>query len=156
MRTMIDPHVEHGGASSWFLIAANDDIVRELMAPVADAPAAAATSSGSCSGVVTDLLAVVDAGAELRLRRQELRRHPPEDVVDDRLGEADVGVLRHARRLEADVAELVDQVLQRHAVLQRVADRLRERVGKAGDGRAFLRHDEEDLAGRPVLEEARR
>ena len=89
---MIDPQVEHGGASSWFWIAANDDVAREAMTAVADAPAAAATSSGSCSGVVTMLLAVVDAGAELRVGRQELRRHPAEDVVDDRLGEADVRV----------------------------------------------------------------
>ena len=26
---MMDPHVEHGGASSWFWIAANDDIARD-------------------------------------------------------------------------------------------------------------------------------
>jgi hypothetical protein len=50
---MIEPHVEHGGASSWFCIAANDDVRGEVIAPVADAPAAEATSSGSCSGVVT-------------------------------------------------------------------------------------------------------
>ena len=89
-----------------------------------DVAAAAARASST-------VLAAVDAGVELRLRRQELRRHPPEDVVDDRLREADLRVLRHARRLEADVAELVHQRLQRHAVLQRVGDRLRERVGEA-------------------------
>ncbi len=50
---MMDPHVEQGGASSWFCIAANDDVVFDAMTAVADAPAAAATSSGSCSGVVT-------------------------------------------------------------------------------------------------------
>ena len=50
---MIEPHVEHGGASSWFCIAAKDDVFGEAIAAVADAPAAAATSSGSCSGVVT-------------------------------------------------------------------------------------------------------
>ena len=53
MRTMIEPQVEHGGASSWFCIAANDVIFGEVIAAVAEAPAAAATSSGSCSGVVT-------------------------------------------------------------------------------------------------------
>ena len=50
---MIDPHVEHGGASSWFCIAANDDVLGDVIAAVAEAPAALATSSGSCSGVVT-------------------------------------------------------------------------------------------------------
>ena len=50
---MIDPQVEHGGASSWFCIAANDEILGDVIAAVAEAPAAAATSSGSCSGVVT-------------------------------------------------------------------------------------------------------
>ena len=49
---MIDPQVEHGGASSWFCIAANDDNLGEVIAAVGDAPAAAATSSGNCSGVV--------------------------------------------------------------------------------------------------------
>jgi hypothetical protein len=47
---MIEPQVEPGGASSWFWIAANADIDREVTAPVGAAPAAAATSSGSCSG----------------------------------------------------------------------------------------------------------
>ena len=40
---MIDPHVEHGGASSWFCIAAKADVRGEVIAAVADAPAAAAT-----------------------------------------------------------------------------------------------------------------
>src|SRR5215471_6707417 len=70
------------------------------------------------------LFAIVHAGAELGFRRQELRRHPAEDVVDDRLREADVGIARHPGRLEADVAELVDEILERDAVLQRVTDRL--------------------------------
>ena len=50
---MIEPQVEHGGASSWFCIAANDVIFGDVIATVAEAPAAAATSSGSCSGVIT-------------------------------------------------------------------------------------------------------
>jgi hypothetical protein len=49
---MIEPHVEHGGASSWFCIAANDAVFGDAITAVGDAPAAAATSSGSCSGVV--------------------------------------------------------------------------------------------------------
>jgi hypothetical protein len=43
---MIDPHVEHGGASSWFWIAANDDVFGDAITAVAEAPAAAATSRG--------------------------------------------------------------------------------------------------------------
>jgi hypothetical protein len=41
---MIEPHVEHDGASSWFCIAANDYVVADEMRAVAYAPAAAATS----------------------------------------------------------------------------------------------------------------
>ena len=119
-------------------------------------PTFGAGIAGAVCRLRRGLVAVVDAGAELRLRRQELRRHPAEDVVDDRLGEPHVGVLGHARRLEARVAELVDQRLQRHAVLQRVADRLGERVGKARDRRAFLGHHQEDLARHAVLEQADR
>ena len=97
--------------------------------------------------------AQVHAGVELRFGREELRRHPPEDVVDDRLREPHLGVLGHPRRLEARVAELVHEHLQRHAVLQRVGNRLREGVGKARNRRAFLGHRQEDLARRPVVEE---
>ena len=52
------------------------------------------------------------------------------------------------------MAELIHQILERHAVLQRIADRLRECIGEAGDRRAFLRHHEEDFARRAVFEEA--
>ena len=38
---MIEPQVEHGGASSWFWIAANDEIAFDDTAPVGAAPAAA-------------------------------------------------------------------------------------------------------------------
>ena len=155
---MIEPQVEHGGASSWFWIAANCG----FLACVATTALGRSSAPGhrQPGHVEHELLgrrgflAVVHAGAVLRFGRQELRRQPPEDVVDDRLREADVRVLRHARRLEADVAELVDEILQRHAVLQRVADRLRERVGEARDRRAFLRHRQEQLAGLAVLVEA--
>src|SRR5947208_9840776 len=92
----------------------------------------------------------------LRLGRQELRRQPPEDVRDGALREPDLRVARHPRRLEADVAELVDERLERNAVLERVRNRLRERVGKARDRRSFLRHHEENLARLAVLEQADR
>ena len=57
---MIDPQVEHGGASSWFCMAAKVD--RDFAVVEASKedevefegafPAVAATSSGNCSGVV--------------------------------------------------------------------------------------------------------
>jgi hypothetical protein len=50
---MIEPHVEQGGASSWFCIAANEDVCFDAITAVGEAPAAAATSSGSCSGEET-------------------------------------------------------------------------------------------------------
>ena len=63
----------------------------------------------------------------------------------------DLRVPGEARRLEARVRELVDQELQRHAVLQRQRGRGGEAVHQAGDGRAFLGHGDEDLARRAVL-----
>src|SRR5690242_20746911 len=42
----------------------------------------------------------------LLLDRQEALAHPAEDVVDDRLRDADVGVVRHPTRLETHVREL--------------------------------------------------
>jgi hypothetical protein len=51
---MIEPHVEHGGASSWFCIAENFEAFGAGAASGAGAGLAiAATSSVSCSGVVT-------------------------------------------------------------------------------------------------------
>ena len=75
---------------------------------------------------------------------------PAEDVVDDRLGDRDLLVAGEARRLEPDVGELVDQVAQRHAVLEGEADRGREGVHQARHGRALLGHLQEDLAGLAV------
>ena len=42
----------------------------------------------------------------------------PEDVVDEAGGDAQVGVVGHARGLEAHVGERLDERLERHAVLQ--------------------------------------
>ena len=51
---MIDPQVEHGGASSWFWMAAKPLALKaEAIPPAggAGASAVALTSSASCSGV---------------------------------------------------------------------------------------------------------
>ena len=47
---MIEPHVEHGGASSWFCIAANDD--SDFTAAVGGGPAAAPPARGPGYGGV--------------------------------------------------------------------------------------------------------
>ena len=50
-------------------------------------------------------------------------------------------------RLEPHVRELVDQRLQRHAVLQADRDRRAEGIHQAADGGTFLGHRDEQLAG---------
>src|SRR5438105_3031121 len=67
---------------------------------------------------------VIDDEAERRhilvLDRQEVARHPAEDVVHDRFRDRDLFVLGESRWLEAHMAELVDHEFERHAELQRV------------------------------------
>lgn len=57
------------------------------------------------------------------------------DVVDDGLGEGDMRVLWHAFRFEANVAEFLDQGLQRHAVLQAKGEKGPVAVNQAVDAR---------------------
>src|SRR5207249_8890860 len=59
-----------------------------------------------------------------------------------------------ARRLEAHVAELGNQHLARHAVLERRRGEDADRIHEAGDRASLLGHLDEDLAGRAVLVEA--
>ena len=84
------------------------------------------------------------------LERQVLEGEAAEQVVHDRAGEADVGVVGHAGRLEAHVGERLDEGPQRHAVLQAVADRHGEGVHDPGQRRALLGHPDEELA-RPAV-----
>src|SRR6266496_917113 len=72
------------------------------------------------------------------------------DVVDQALGDADVRVVSDAVGLEDDVRELRHVYLEWDAVLQAEADRDREGVHHAREGRALLRHLHEDLA-EPVV-----
>src|SRR6185503_17887121 len=79
-------------------------------------------------------------------------RQLAEHVVEDRRGHLDrVVALDHARRLEAGEGEGLDELLERHAVLQ--ADRYRdgEVVHDAAEGCPFLVHVEEYLADPTVL-----
>jgi hypothetical protein len=59
--------------------------------------------------------------------------------------------LHHAVRLEAGEAERVDELLERHAVLQAEADGDGEAVHQAAEGGALLVHADEDLAERAIL-----
>ena len=83
---------------------------------------------------------------------EEARRQPAHDVVGQRLRERDLRVGRHALGVEAHVAELAHERLQRHAVLEPDRDRGRERVHHPAQRRAVLADvGEEDLAQRAVL-----
>ena len=75
-----------------------------------------------------------------------------EDVVDHRGRHLDgVVALDQARRLEAREDKGVDELFQRHAVLQADRDGDGEAVHHAAEGRAFLVHVDEDLAEAAVL-----
>src|SRR5207248_11134997 len=87
----------------------------------------------------------------LLISGKELRREVPEDVVDERLRHGDIRIGRESRRLEARVAELVDQVLERDPVLERDAHRDGECLHHAGDRGPFLGNPQEDLARLTVL-----
>ena len=82
---------------------------------------------------------------------QVLDRELAEDVVDEAGGDPDVGVVGHARGLEAHVGEHVDERLERHAVLQAVAHRDRERVHDPREGGALLRDLQEHLTRAAVF-----
>src|ERR1019366_8189230 len=90
----------------------------------------------------------------LLLSGEEAQQQPAEDVVHVRLGIADVGIVAPATGLEAGVRELLAQQLQGHAVLQRDRSRAGKAVHQAADGRAFLGHGDEQLAGHAVFVES--
>src|SRR5437588_5887635 len=92
-----------------------------------------------------------DSRLLLLLRRQEALAEPAEDVVDDRLRGADVGVVRQAARLEAHVTELRDVDLRRHSVLKTHRDGEAERVHQACHRRAVLGDVDEDVARAAVV-----
>ena len=93
-------------------------------------------------------------GVGLAVAGDELHAQPAEDVVGDALGDRDVRVLGEPGRLEPAMRELVDEDLQRHAVLQADRDRRPQDVHQAADRRALLGHRDEELAGPAVGIEA--
>ncbi len=75
-----------------------------------------------------------------------------EDVVDDRGRHLDVRVaVDHALRLEAGEGEGVDELLQRHAVLQTLRDGDGETVHQRTHRRALFVEVDEDLAEGAVV-----
>src|SRR5262249_16769650 len=88
------------------------------------------------------------------LAGEEARAEEPENVVDERLRHRDVGILGEARRLEAYVAELRDQDLERDAELERHRGGDANGGHEARDRAPLLGHLDEDLARGAVLEEA--
>ena len=83
---------------------------------------------------------------------------PPERIIaaGESCGAGMALALAMRLRDSGHVAELVDEELQRHAVLQGVADCRREAVHQAGDGGALFGHGDEQLAGGNRLRKGRR
>ena len=92
----------------------------------------------------------------LAISRHELAGHPSEHVVDDGAGLTDVGVAGEATGLEALVGELLDQSLERHAVLKRHAGEGTDGVHESADGGTFLGHGDKQFARLAVVEETHR
>ena len=76
---------------------------------------------------------LLEAGEEVELlAAEEAELHPAEDVIHDGLGVAELFAAGPAGGLEAGVGELLDEDLERDAVLERHGDRSRERIHQAG------------------------
>src|SRR5204863_4374119 len=88
---------------------------------------------------------------QLLLAGEEAELQPAEDVIHDGFGKADVGIVGPATGLEARVRKLFAQHLEWYAMLQRQGDGAGKTVHQPGDGRAFLRHGDEDFARAAVL-----
>ena len=83
---------------------------------------------------------------------QVLDSERPEHVVDDRVGHLDVRMaLDHAPRLERLERERVDELVERHAVLEALGDGDGEARQDAAQRRPLLGQVDEHLAERPVV-----
>src|SRR5664280_1858717 len=85
------------------------------------------------------------------ITRQEPEFEPPRDVVHKRLGVADLWISGPSAGLEAHVAEFFAKHAQWHAVLQGKRDHRCEGTHQPRDGRALLRHRDEDFSWQAVL-----
>src|SRR5271157_414706 len=83
--------------------------------------------------------------------RQEPEFKPARDVVHERLGVADLWISGPTAGLEAHVAEFFAKRAQWHAVLQGKRDHRCEGIHQPRDGRALLRHGDEDFSWQPVF-----
>ena len=81
---------------------------------------------------------------------------PSGNVVHDGLRIADLGITSPSAGFKPGVSQLPDQRLQGHAMLECNREHQGKRVHEAGDGRAFLGHGNEYLAGLAVLVESDR
>ncbi len=68
------------------------------------------------------------------LSGEETEFEPAEDVIHDRLGEADVGIVAPAAWFEAGVRELIAEQAERDSVLESDGAGAGEAVHEAGDG----------------------
>ena len=82
----------------------------------------------------------------LAIASQERQTHPAEDVVDNTLGDPDVGIGGMAIGFEPGMAELIDQDFQGDAVLQGQGDCRTETIHQTADGATFFGHGDEDFA----------
>ena len=82
---------------------------------------------------------------------QEFEVPPAPNVVHKGLGVADLGIAGPAAGLEASMREFAAQHLEPDTVLQRQRHRCGKRIHQPGDGRALLRHGDEDLPGQTVV-----
>src|SRR5581483_6845357 len=85
---------------------------------------------------------------------EEPQLEPAEDVVDERRRRGDLRVRGQPCWLEVHAPELLDEVLERHTVLQRDRREHGHRVHQAADRRALLRDVDEDLPWRAVVVQA--
>ncbi len=103
--------------------------------------------------LIFERIVILSSGAHLFfVAGDELHAEFAGDIIDDRLSEWDVRVLGHALGFEANVAELFDQGLERHAVLEAEGDEGAHAVHEAVDGGAGLGHLNEHFAGLTVVE----
>ena len=98
----------------------------------------------------------MDALARLEVPGQELDAQPAENVVDDALGNTDIGIFSMPLRFKTHVRELADVIFQRDAILETHRNRGAEGIHQAANRAPFLGHRNEELAGPAIFVESDR
>ena len=78
-------------------------------------------------------------------------RQTTEEVVHEARRDSKLGIIGHTSRLEPHTHERIDKAMQRHPVLQAVADRDGKGVHDSRQRRSLLGHPNEQLTGASVL-----